>query len=85
MQNFSLVSCQLFNLLIFNLLMTVISIDKPIHHGTKSSLACITKHAKCMTLSVLDTSLPMQQSYDTLALDISALNWCLKASLVNHT
>ena len=30
-----------------------------------------------MTLSVLETSLPMQRSHDTLALDISAKNWCL--------
>ena len=46
-----------------------------------STLACFTKRAKCMTLSVLETSLP---SHDTLALDISALNLCLEASLVNH-
>ena len=34
----------------------------------KSTLACFTKVAKCMTLSVLETSLPMQRSHDTLAL-----------------
>ena len=28
--------------------------------------------AKCITLSVLETSLPMQRGQDTLALDISA-------------
>ena len=27
----------------------------------------LTKHAKCMTLSVLETSLPRQRSHDTLA------------------
>ena len=35
-------------------------------------LLVFTKHAKCMTLSVLETSLPMQRSHDTLTLDISA-------------
>ena len=30
-----------------------------------------------MTLSVLETSLPRLRSHDTLALDISAQNWCL--------
>ena len=39
---------------------------------SKSTHACFTKHAKFMTLSVLETSLPMQRSHDTLALDISA-------------
>ena len=31
-----------------------------------------TKHAKYMTLSVLEASLPMQRNHDTLAWDISA-------------
>ena len=39
---------------------------------TKSTLVCFTKHAKCMTLSGLEISLPRQRSHDTLALDISA-------------
>ena len=34
-----------------------------------------------MTLSVLETSLPMQRSHDTLASGISAKNWCLGASV----
>ena len=38
---------------------------------TKSTLACFIKPAKCMTLSVLETSLPMQRSHDTL-------HFCLK-------
>ena len=41
---------------------------------TKSTLTCFTKRAKCITLSVLETSLPMQRSHDTLVLDI----FCLK-------
>ena len=36
-----------------------------------------------MTLSVLETSLPMQRSHDTLAFGIWTKNWCLEASLVN--
>ena len=43
----------------------------------KSTFACFTKHAKCMTLSILETSLPRQRSHDTLASGISAKNWCL--------
>ena len=39
---------------------------------TKSAHACFTQHAKYMTLSVLETSLPMQRIHETLALDISA-------------
>ena len=38
--------------------------------------------ARCMTLSVLETSLPMYRSYDTLASDISAPNWCLNKIFV---
>ena len=52
--------------------------NKQIGRETKSTLACFTKDAKCMTLSILETSLPMQRSHDTLALDISAQNWCAK-------
>ena len=43
-----------------------------------------------MTLSVLETSLPMQRSHDTLAFGIWTKNWCLEsiwmqnASLVNR-
>ena len=33
---------------------------------------CFTKCAKCMTLSALETSFPMQRSDHTLASDISA-------------
>ena len=44
----------------------------PNRSETKSTHACFTKCAKCMTLSVLDASLPIQRSHDTLALDISA-------------
>ena len=35
----------------------------------------LAKCAKCMTLSILEKSLPMQRSYDILASDISGLNW----------
>ena len=37
--------------------------QKPSQH-----LLSFAKHAKSMTLSVLETSLPMQRSHDTLAL-----------------
>ena len=46
--------------------------NKQIGCETKSALACFTKCAKGMTLSVLETNLSMQRSHDTLALDISA-------------
>ena len=36
---------------------------------------------KCMALSVLETSLPMQRSHKTLALDISAQNWCAEQNI----
>ena len=42
----------------------------PNRSETKSTHACFTKRAKCMTLSVLETSLPMQRSHDTLAFGI---------------
>ena len=38
---------------------------------------------KCMTLSVLETSLPMQRSHDTLASSIWAKNWCAKRNRYN--
>ena len=38
---------------------------------------------KCMTLSVLETSLPMQRSHDTLASGIWAKNWCAKRNRYN--
>ena len=41
--------------------------NRQIGHETKSTLDCFTKHAKRKTLSVLETSLPMQRSHDTLA------------------
>ena len=46
--------------------------------STQSTLPCFTKHAKCMTLSVLETSLSLKRSHDTLASGISAKNWCLE-------
>ena len=49
----------------------------PNRSETKSTHACFTKRAKCMTLSVLETSLPMQRSHDTLAFGIWTKNWCL--------
>ena len=42
-------------------------------------------HAKCMALSILETSLSRHRSYDTLASGIWAKNWCLETSLVNST
>ena len=42
----------------------------PNRSETKSTHACFTKRANCMTLSVLETSLPMQRSHDTLAFGI---------------
>ena len=42
---------------------------------TESTLGCFTNRAKCMTLSVLETSLPMQRSHDTLA---ASLVNCMK-------
>ena len=61
--------------------------DKQMAHNpngseTKSTLACFTKRAKCMTLSVLETSLPMQRSHDTLTLDIYAQNWCAEQNVI---
>ena len=38
---------------------------------------------KCMTLSVLETSLPMQRSHDTLASSIWAKNWCAEHNRYN--
>ena len=46
--------------------------NRPIGCENPVALACSTKRAKCMTLSVLETSLPMQRSHGTLALGISA-------------
>ena len=43
--------------------------------------ACFMKCAKSMTLFVLETSLPMQRSHDTLAPDISAHSWCAKQNV----
>ena len=48
------------------------------------ALACSTKRAKCMTLSVLETSLPMQRSHDTLAFGIWTKNWCLESERGMH-
>ena len=47
-------------------------LQKTYQSETESTLGCFTNRAKCMTLSVLETSLPMQRSHDTLALGISA-------------
>ena len=56
------------------------------HIGRKNlvALACSTKRAKCMTLSVLETSLPMQRSHDTLAFGIWTKNWCLESERGMH-
>ena len=53
-----------------------------ISHETKSTIACVTKHAKCMTLSILEAILPRQRSHDTLAFSTWAKNWCVVAFLV---
>ena len=37
-----------------------------------------------MTLSVLETSLPMYGSHEILASDISVKNWCLKYIFVKE-
>ena len=44
--------------------------NRQIGPEAKSILACFTMHAKYMALSVLDTSLPMQRSHDTIAFGI---------------
>ena len=52
-------------------------------HKTPSTLAYFTKHTKCMTLSVLETSLPMQRSHDILAIlafGIWSKNWGLEVN-----
>ena len=38
----------------------------------QSTFTCFTKCAKCMTLSVLETSIPMHRIHHTLASNISA-------------
>ena len=49
-------------------------------HETKLTLACFTKHAKYMTLSILETSLPKLSNHDMRnhASGISSQNWCLE-------
>ena len=47
----------------------------------QATLACFTKRAKCMTLSILETSLPRQRSHASLAFSIKAKNRCTVASL----
>ena len=49
--------------------------DQDLDH--ENIVICLTKCAKWMTLSVLETSIPMQRNHDILASDISAYNWCL--------
>ena len=39
--------------------------------GHENLVKTFTKCARCMTLSTLETSLPMYRSHDTLVLDIS--------------
>ena len=42
---------------------------------TESKLGCFTNHAKCMTLSVVETSLAMQGNHDTLASGVLKHHW----------
>ena len=46
--------------------------EQDLSHKKWSTLTCFTKCTKCMTLSALEISFPMQRSHDTLVSDISA-------------
>ena len=45
--------------------------EQDLDHENKVNTYLFAKCARCMKLSVLETSLPMQRSHDTLVSDIS--------------